>query len=78
MAVTSENKKRYNDRYREKQSKIKKFSKQLDAALLEMEKQPKCAECAGIPSSVCAHTPARRALHATAEKMREELAQVDH
>ena len=76
MAVTSENQKRYNQRYREKQSKIKKFSKQLDVAVEEMETLAKCQTCAAMPGQACTHTPARKALAATTEHVRSALQQL--
>ncbi len=70
--ATSERQKIYNQRYRDKQVKIKKLCQQLDVAVVVLEKLPKCAECVAARLA-CSHTPERRDQIKAAELIRNEL-----
>jgi len=75
--ATSERQKLYNQRYRDKQAKIRRFCKEMDAGVVALEKLPKCPDCADKPVA-CDHTPERRGLIKEIEMARAQLEQLEH
>ena len=76
--ATSERQKIYNQRYREKQAKIKRLARQLDDAVVAMEKLPKCSACRRVDDQRCDHTGERRERVEAAELARNQLQQLEH
>ena len=77
MATTTEQRRRYNIKYRHKVTKIKHYSKELDQLVAALEKLPKCPECKAW-GLACLHTPAHKHLERDAELTRGNLRQLDH
>jgi hypothetical protein len=78
---TSERQKAYNQKAREKKSKIKALSKELDDLVMQMEKLKHCERCLcgnGYGHNQCTHTPARKRLEKELSITRTKLAEIDH
>ena len=73
---------KYDAKYREKKSKLRRLAKELDAAVAALERLPLCDLCAAahrLGDRVgCTHLPAHKHLVLDAELIRGQLRQLDH